>query len=219
MEDPAAEITPIIHLLCQSPPSLQKQAIERYFARDAVFIHPICRAPTFNIQANINLGPCGNSDNYTCSRSLIIGIFRWYKILSPKIELEIESVGQFVQMIQHYKPPDFLAAFDSQNLILYVTLHQLFKIFFLPRFMASRAQLTTKLTLRRTILEGQSTAKYLIVEQNDLYQVNQFLKFLDPLSVLGLPLIALHVFASLVCLFGQWILAPISWWEDTQLGR
>lgn len=85
--------------------------------------------------------------------------------------------------------------------------------------MASRAQLTTKLTLRRTILEGQSTAKYLIVEQNDLYQVNQFLKFLDPLSVLGLPLIALHVFASLVCLFGQWILAPISWWEDTQLGR
>ena len=84
--------------------------------------------------------------------------------------------------------------------------------------MVSKAQLTTKLTLRRSTSEGQA-AKYLIVEQNDLYQASQFIKFADPLSLLRLPLIALQFLVTLLCLLGQWILAPVSWWENTQLGR
>lgn len=76
MEDPPAEIPSIIHRLTQSPPSLQRQTIESYFTPDASFTHPFCRTGSFD-----------------GSRWLIWCIYRWYKILSPRIELEVESVG------------------------------------------------------------------------------------------------------------------------------
>ena len=96
MEKPVEEITPIIHLLCQSPPALQKQTIEKYFTRDAKFIHPICRTPSYDYQSDVNLGALGNLDDYTCSRFLVLAIFRWYKIMSPKIELQVESIGKHI---------------------------------------------------------------------------------------------------------------------------
>jgi len=76
MEDPPAEIPSIIHRLTQSPPSLQRQTIETYFTPDASFTHPFCRTGSFD-----------------GSRWLIWCIYRWYKILSPRIDLEVESVG------------------------------------------------------------------------------------------------------------------------------
>ena len=76
MEDPQREITGVIHLLTQSPPSIQQQAIEKYFVSSAEFIHPFCRTGTFD-----------------SSRFLIRAIYRWYKILSPRIDLKVNSIG------------------------------------------------------------------------------------------------------------------------------
>ena len=72
----AKEISRVIHLLTQSPPSLQRATIERYFTPNAAFTHPICRTGSFE-----------------GSRWLIWCIYRWYKIMSPRIELEVDSVG------------------------------------------------------------------------------------------------------------------------------
>ena len=93
MEDPPAEITQVIHLLTQSPPSLQQATIERYFTPDASFEHPVCRTGSFAINPSFDLGPLGPASYYTNSRWLIKCIYRWYKILSPKIEFEVDSVG------------------------------------------------------------------------------------------------------------------------------
>ena len=95
MEDPAAEITQVIHLLTQSPPSLQKLALERYFTRDASFTHPLCRTGSFAFDPQFSLGPLGPASKYTCSRWFILCIYRWYKIMSPRIELGADSVGMY----------------------------------------------------------------------------------------------------------------------------
>lgn len=73
---PVKEIPGIIHLLTQSPPSIQEETIETYFTADASFTHPFCRT--------------GSRDN---SRWLIWKIYRWYKIMSPRIDMHVQSVG------------------------------------------------------------------------------------------------------------------------------
>ena len=76
MDDPVSEIPGVIQALTQSPPSIQRQTLEKYFTPDASFTHPFCRTGSFN-----------------GSRLLILAIYRWYKILSPRIELAVDSVG------------------------------------------------------------------------------------------------------------------------------
>ena len=71
-----SEIPSVLHQLVATPPSQQREAIDRYFTRNASFTHPFCRAPSFDD-----------------SRVLIRGIFRWYKIMSPKIDYKIYSIG------------------------------------------------------------------------------------------------------------------------------
>ena len=71
------EISTVIRLLTQSVPSLQQKALERFFTQDAAFSHPFCRVP-----------------NFEGSRWYVLKIFQWYKVMSPKIELEIHSIGQ-----------------------------------------------------------------------------------------------------------------------------
>lgn len=71
------EISVVIRLLTQSVPSLQQKALERFFTQDAAFSHPFCRVP-----------------NFEGSRWYVLKIFQWYKVMSPRIELEIHSIGQ-----------------------------------------------------------------------------------------------------------------------------
>lgn len=71
-----AEIPQVIHLLTQSPPSTQRKTLETYFTPSASFTHPFCRTGSFE-----------------GSRWLIWCIYRWYKIMSPKIEISVDSVG------------------------------------------------------------------------------------------------------------------------------
>lgn len=66
----------VVHQLTQTPPSVQRDTILKYFTNDAAFIHPFCRTGSFD-----------------GSRFLIQGIYRWYKIMSPRIKLSVNSVG------------------------------------------------------------------------------------------------------------------------------
>ncbi|KAL2042474.1 hypothetical protein N7G274_004967 [Stereocaulon virgatum] len=180
MEDPPSEIPHVIHLLTQSPPSLQRATIEKYFTPNASFTHPFCRTGSFE-----------------GSRWLIWCIYRWYKIVSPRIELGVDSV-----------------AYDSKNLILYVTINQIFQPFVLPHFLAPHVSLTTVLHLTKP----PSTHRYLIRSQNDLYQVNEFVKFFSLFGVVSVGLFAFQFFVTLFCVLGAVLGWPVSWVEQNVIG-
>ena len=123
MEDPPAEIPQIIRLLTQSAPTTQRATIEKYFTPSASFTHPFCRTGSFD-----------------GSRWLIWCIYRWYKILSPKIEISITSV-----------------TYDPKNLILYVSIHQIFRIWVVP-FYSAGVELVTVLHLERASSSSSSSS-------------------------------------------------------------
>ena len=75
MDDPVRDITGIITTLCTGPPSVQRQAVETYFTPTASFTHPLCRTGSFN-----------------GSRWFIAQIYRWYKIMSPRIDIKVDGV-------------------------------------------------------------------------------------------------------------------------------
>lgn len=77
MDDPVNQITPIIHRLTMGSPKQQQETIDTYFTENASFTHPFCRTGSFE-----------------GSRYMIHKIFEWYKIMSPKIELTVNSVGK-----------------------------------------------------------------------------------------------------------------------------
>jgi hypothetical protein len=118
-------------------------------------------------------------------------IFQWYQILSPRIDLSVDSV-----------------AFDKSNHILYVGIHQTFQIwFFAPLAYKAEVDLTTKLGL------VQNGRKYYIQSQNDLYQVNEWTKF----WWFGIwRLVWIWQALSLIaCIIMAYILTAISWLEES----
>jgi hypothetical protein len=101
----------------------------------------------------------------------------------------------------------FLAAFDEANLILYVTIFQVFRIWLIPFYYAP-VTLTSVLTLEHDEQDG----KYYIASQNDLYQVDQWIRFVAPG---GWVLVHLwHYWAMFFCLLGAIVLRPISLLEE-----
>ncbi|KAF7163061.1 hypothetical protein CNMCM5623_008081 [Aspergillus felis] len=48
MENPVSEISTVIKQLIESPPSIQQETIEKYFAPSAAFVHPFCRVPSYD---------------------------------------------------------------------------------------------------------------------------------------------------------------------------
>jgi hypothetical protein len=75
-----AEIPTVIRLLTQSPPSVQETVLGRFFTNNVSFVHPFCRVPSFQ-----------------GSRWWVAKIFQWYKIMSPRIELEVHSIGMSIR--------------------------------------------------------------------------------------------------------------------------
>ncbi|KAF2431716.1 hypothetical protein EJ08DRAFT_174147 [Tothia fuscella] len=181
MEDPVAEIPHIIHLLTQSPPATQLSTLNRYFTPTASFTHPFVRTGSWDH---------GNGWN---SRWATSRIYRWYKIMSPKIWLDVTSV-----------------AMDKQNNILYVGVSQTFRIFiFVPLGYRADVNLTSKLML--TYYEDEK--KYYIASQDDLYQSDEFTKFIW----FGIWRFVWfwQVISAWVCVFLAIFAAPLSWAEDT----
>lgn len=245
MENPAREIKNVVRTLTQGTPDEQHDAIYRNFAPGASFEHPFCRVPSFK---NLQVPGVGELD----SRAAIAAIFKWYKILSPKIDLEIES-----------------CVMDEQAKIIYLQIFQVFSIWFLP-FYRAPVRLVTVLHLapsssssssqpqsgnntptapppppykaaqdKLQAVEGGSepsyaavaageasaaspssqpddqrqttntrTTRYVIQKQEDLYQVNEFVKFVSlgfGASVAGF----LQLLATLFCVVGAAVLGPV----------
>ncbi|KAK3680078.1 hypothetical protein LTR78_000455 [Recurvomyces mirabilis] len=146
MDDPPTEIENIVLLLTEGTPKQQETTINQYFTPTASFTHPFCRTGSFQN-----------------SRLLIHSIFRWYKIMSPRISAHVLGI-----------------AYDEKNMVLYVDIKQVFAIWFVP-FHRSPVRLTTKLSLTRRRERGMPEGRrYYIQSQEDLYPVDQMVKFFAP---------------------------------------
>jgi hypothetical protein len=88
MDHPVKEIPNVIHTLTEGSPAAQKAALDTYFSPSASFQHPVCKVSSFSSRKIPLLGEIN-------SRWVIWMIYRWYKILSPKIVLNVHSVGMF----------------------------------------------------------------------------------------------------------------------------
>jgi len=76
MERPEEEIAEVVKsLTCAETPEAQKETVEKYYAVDAGFRHPL---------STVTPGPN--------SRNSILGIYQWYRVMSPTIKLEVTGV-------------------------------------------------------------------------------------------------------------------------------
>lgn len=87
----AREIGGIIKTLTTGSPPEQEAMLNTYFVPDASFVHPYCVVPAFP-KAAIPLAPSMDS------RWLLLGIYRWYRILSPHIDIQVDSAGMSRRM-------------------------------------------------------------------------------------------------------------------------
>lgn len=196
-----AEIPHVISLLCETSPSTQEAAVQKYFTPSASFTHPFCRT--------------GSSAS---SRYLITRVYRWYKILSPRVSARVHSVS-----------------FDTANNVLYVGITQVFAIWAIPTH-RSEVSLVTVLHLTRQQFppsveypnngagEGEKSyaevvesgdkgkGKWYITSQNDLYQTDQFIKFVLPWLAFLVPL--WQIIATLVCVVMSYVFYPVTWLEE-----
>ena len=102
---------------------------------------------------------------------------------------------------------DEAIAFDESNLILYVSIFQIFRIWLLPFYYAP-VYLTSVIKLRRS----DDNRKYYIESQDDLYAIDQWIRFIAPG---GWVLVYLWQFwASLFCVIGTILLHPITLLEE-----
>ncbi|SZF00718.1 unnamed protein product [Blumeria hordei] len=183
MEKPDLEIAHVILQLTEGAPRDQELALQRYFLPDAGLIHPLCRVPRFR---DLPLPLLGLVD----SRWVIGMIYRWYKILSPRVSAQVQRV-----------------VYDDKAAHLYCEVQQIFSPVFLPFYHAS-SHLTVKLQLQRDGPDG----KYYIVTQEDLYQSTELVRFFGPgYSTL---VFFLQLLVSYACVMGALLLAPITWLEQ-----
>ncbi|KAH8680903.1 hypothetical protein BX600DRAFT_504654 [Xylariales sp. PMI_506] len=206
MDSPEHDIGGVITALCQGSKAEQAAALQRYFTEDAHFTHPFCRVPSFS---GIKIPFINENFN---SRWLIMLIYQWYRILSPHIDFEIES-----------------KVYDQRTKRLYLTIHQVFTIWFIPfSLWQSHVSLVTVLYLDHLPADGNNhgviagrksittddltgTTLWYIRGQEDLYQVNEFVKFVAPwgASVLWYGWQILATLASALGVFVFWPVTAI----------
>jgi hypothetical protein len=126
---PVEDIQMIITALCKAPPDIQERVIATYFTPSASFTHPFFRTGSFD-----------------GSIWLITKIYRWYNILSPCIDVTIDSVGELNMSSFVERPSDFRQAFDEAHLRVYVSIGQISRLWFAP-FYKARVRLVTVLQL------------------------------------------------------------------------
>jgi len=97
MENPEEQIVEVIHSLTQGSRDEQDRALNDYFLPNAYFVHPYCRVPSFE-PWTIRV-PLTNISWTVTSRWLIQLVYQWYKVLSPVILLEVDSVGKCLTII------------------------------------------------------------------------------------------------------------------------
>lgn len=98
-------------------------------------------------------------------------------------------------------------AFDQDQQILYVSISQIFHIFFVP-FYAPQVNLVSVVQLSRDTQDN----KYYIESQQDLYQFNEFVKFVWPGG--ATVLLLWQWMNTLQSIVGALVLAPVTWGEE-----
>ncbi|KAG5661405.1 hypothetical protein KAF25_005527 [Fusarium avenaceum] len=199
MENPVNEIAGVIKSLTQGAPDVQESTLREYFLPNASFSHPYCRVPSIS-KGQIPLA--GGLE----SIQLILGIYRWYRTLSPHIDIRIDS-----------------AAFDQHSGLLYVSIRQTFAVWFIP-FYKAPVRLVSVLQLTQLSSESSSeddelsesqslsprgqTPKYYIASQDDLYPVNDCIQFLCP--GLGPFLWTIwQLYSTCLCFVGSLLFLPL----------
>lgn len=102
-------------------------------------------------------------------------------------------------------------AFDATNLILYVNISQIFRIWFVP-FYRAPVTLTTVLHLvpGHDVAHTLDNDKYFIRSQEDLYQTDEWIKFLLPFHI-GVTMVGIWQWiATLCCIVGANVFGPLS---------
>ncbi|KAK5989736.1 hypothetical protein PT974_07995 [Cladobotryum mycophilum] len=205
MEHPVREVAHVVETLCMGSPQQQQDTLQNYFLSDASFTHPFCRVPPFS-KGTIPFAP------ETDSRWLILAIYRWYRIISPRIKLKVDS-----------------SVFDQRTGLLYLSIHQIFSLWFVPFHKADVNLVTVLQLVQRSSAEsghattkhhadgrgssalagpGQERLKYYIASQEDFYQTNDFVKFIIPWFV-PLFLFLFQLFSTGLCVVGSIILLPL----------
>ncbi|KAI0065150.1 hypothetical protein BV25DRAFT_1880829 [Artomyces pyxidatus] len=140
MENPARDIEQVVRLLTTAiTPDIQKDAVKKFFTHDAGFRHPIVYVPP---------GPQ--------SRESILGIFQWYRIISPHIDITVQNIS-----------------YDADKKTLFLDLTQKFHLWWSP-FSPAPARLLTRLTLRK-----ENDLHYIAL-QEDFYHTDDFMALLVP---------------------------------------
>jgi hypothetical protein len=236
---PVRDIEGVIRSLAQGSPNEQAAALNHYFIPAAEFIHPFCRVPPFQKAAVPFIGEAN-------SRQLILAIYRWYRIISPRIDLKVNSVQ-----------------FDESRNVLYVDINQRMALFLVP-FYAAHVNLVTRLDLvkaggqsqaesyqqvasrphsghglAKAIDNGElpsfaevaktkkrplscehesasepeptSEGQYYITKQEDLYQVNEWIKFIVPFGIGDFFISLGQQFVTALCLVGTIVFFPLVW--------
>ncbi|KAH6898180.1 hypothetical protein B0T10DRAFT_577713 [Thelonectria olida] len=177
MEQPAKEIGGVIRALTQGNIEQQEQALSSYFLPNASFQHPCGRYPS------LKRSPATFASG-TESLWLVIAMYRWYRTLSPHLDIKVDRVD-----------------FDHRSGLLYVSLRQTFSMWFIPLYKApvrlvSVLQLTQQSPAPVEDFRHVATAKskenpklknpaskrpkYYIASQEDLYPETDRLQFLIP---------------------------------------
>lgn len=81
------EIGSVIKTLAGGDPDEQQATLQEYFLPNASFTHPFCHVPSFS---KGELPLAGGID----SLWVILGIYRWYRTLSPHIDIKVDSAGK-----------------------------------------------------------------------------------------------------------------------------
>ena len=102
------------------------------------------------------------------------------------------------------------AAYDEKKLRLYVDISQVFRIWLVP-FSSAHVNLVTVLDL--TYDHQQKV--YRINSQNDLYQFNEWLKFISPFK--GVILQVIQFFATLACVICATIFSPLALLQERSI--
>ena len=106
-------------------------------------------------------------------------------------------------------------AFDSVHQVLYVSMHQTFKLVVLPGYRAN-VHLVTVLNLERNQDGTHNRPVYRIAAQNDRYQVDEWIKFVSIFRILWAFWMMAAFAATLACVAGQAVSWPLvraeDWW-------
>ncbi|KAI1327143.1 hypothetical protein F5Y16DRAFT_372773 [Xylariaceae sp. FL0255] len=218
MDNPPRQIEGVIKALTEGSNEQQEEALKTYFLPNAYFVHPFCRVPAIDPRT-VWLPLIGNF-NFN-SRGLLLLIYKWYHILSPKITLEVDST-----------------AFDKRTNLLYATIRQTFTLWFVPfSLWQANVQLVCLLELAHLHIDdrGRPTAsqasngedddtalsgkkRYFIRGQQDHYQVNEFVKFVAPFGAATMWYVW-QIIATLVCAVGVAVFWPFTATSDAVIAE